>query len=327
MNGRRNLNENEIDALFSGKTPSGEESWAEIARHLAGARSQLLHAPVPAVEQVHLAAMLEAAREQVGEGETVVAAPPRRSLGSRLRGVAIKVGAGAMATSLSTAGLAYAGVDLPGQAAEKAFEAVGIELPNQGSDGPDKSVSQDVQQVIEGMKERGCDFGEAVAAVASQNRQDETKTNDSRCSGTDADDEGTASGDAGKARAEERSGGRSKADEAARGGKSTGAAKGDEGRARAEEKSQANQQRNDAPSGGPSEGGPPEGAPHGSSDTGDAASSSGRERADEASSGGRDRAGQTQEPPPLPDVVERTTRGARPDVPKGPRDQKPNQKK
>ncbi len=77
-------------------------------------------------------------------------------------------------------GLAYAGVDLPGQAAEQAFEAVtNLELPNQGPE-VDSSVSDDVRTVIDGDLE-GCELDQAVADAADANSEDEAASETDPC--------------------------------------------------------------------------------------------------------------------------------------------------
>ena len=65
---------------------------------------------------------------------------------------------------LGTAGLAVAGVSLP-DTARAPFDAVGLQLPNQ-------SRASDVHAVIDATQpgDRGCAFGQAVAAAASQGR-------------------------------------------------------------------------------------------------------------------------------------------------------------
>jgi hypothetical protein len=78
--------------------------------------------------------------------------------------------AAALAVALGTTGLAVAGVDLPDPAAE-AFENAGITLPNQagGGESGDHARSDEVRSVIEGTdpSDRGCEFGQSVAAAAS----------------------------------------------------------------------------------------------------------------------------------------------------------------
>jgi hypothetical protein len=78
--------------------------------------------------------------------------------------------AAALAVALGTTGLAVAGVDLPDPAAE-AFENAGITLPNQagGGESGEHARSEAVHAVIESTppSERGCAFGQSVAAAAS----------------------------------------------------------------------------------------------------------------------------------------------------------------
>ena len=91
---------------------------------------------------------------------------------SRTVRVATQVALASIVLSGLTIGLAFAGVDLPGTAAEKALEKVsGLELPNQGTEGSGNSVNEDVKAVIDSDTEKGCEFGQAVAAEASQNRK------------------------------------------------------------------------------------------------------------------------------------------------------------
>jgi hypothetical protein len=116
------------------------------------------------------------------------------------------------------AGLAYAGVDLPGTAAEKAVENVlRVELPNQARpENPGKSVADEVHAVIEGTEDRGCEFGQAVAAAASANRRGEAPAKDDPCARDGSEPNGSrATGEErsaeGRARASEASGGASDA--------------------------------------------------------------------------------------------------------------------
>jgi len=200
----------------------------------------------------------------------------------------MRVGAGAVAASLSTMGLAYAGVDLPGTAAERAFERVGIHLPNQTPEGSGKSVAGDVRAVIENADERNCEFGRAVSEAASQNRQSEDKTKEDKC--LDRSEEARSKGDAGKARAEDRSDGNAKANEAPRGPKN-GIADGKKNNAKKNaDKARGEKRRNDKAKANPepNRGGnapdrsrPEQSDGSGKGNGGDA-SSAGKERAEEA---------------------------------------------
>lgn len=163
----------------------------------------------------------------------------------------LKGAAGVLAASMSMMGLAYAGVDLPGQAAANAIEAVtGVELPNQNDGGENgKSVADDVKAVVESDAEKGCEFGQAVAAAASQNAQGDGPGAEEACT-EDGEDSGEpqgskATGDEksaeGRATATEKSGGASDegADNATTGTDraTSGADNATTGKATAEEKS------------------------------------------------------------------------------------------
>jgi hypothetical protein len=97
------------------------------------------------------------------------------------------VPAAAVVALFTMAGLAAAGVNLPGTA-RAPFDAVGVQLPNQSRAG-------DVHAVIDATQpgDRGCAFGHAVAQAASQGR---THAPDSACNHQQgaADEEGAAHG-------------------------------------------------------------------------------------------------------------------------------------
>lgn len=178
----------------------------------------------------------------------------------RTRVALARLAAGAVAVTGATAGLAYAGVDLPGQAAEQAFEAVlNVELPNQGA--PEEAASTDarsaeagavaerVRAVIEAWTgERGCEFGQAVAAAARGDAEggpaeDPCTKSDAAAEGSKAT--GAEKSAAGKARAEDARAAAAekaaaaeiRAAEKAAAGTATGAEKSGSGQTTAEEKS------------------------------------------------------------------------------------------
>ncbi|MQA98808.1 MAG: hypothetical protein GEU78_00710 [Actinobacteria bacterium] len=153
-----------------------------------------------------------------------------REILDRTRSMALRGAAVVVAASLSMIGLAYAGVDLPGQAAEAALEKVtGLELPNQAGGEVevtqgDKSVADDVKAVIESTDERGCEFGQAVAEVASQNAQGDTGPEEDPCARA-----GSAEGDEATGE-DESAAGRTTAAEVSAGGGTTGKEKAAEAR-------------------------------------------------------------------------------------------------
>ena len=88
---------------------------------------------------------------------------------SRVIGPIVILAGAALAVALGTAGLAVAGVALPGPA-QQAFEKAGISLPNQagGGESGEHARSDGVRSVIEATapSERGCAFGHSVAEAA-----------------------------------------------------------------------------------------------------------------------------------------------------------------
>ena len=225
--------DDQLDGVFAGVASVDE--LEEVAAFLLETKTACTEAPPEEVSTRHMAAILEQARQATGtrpliQKEVVVAERTmwRRAM-ERTMSTVLKGAAGVLAASVSMIGLAYAGVNLPGEAAANAIEAVtGVELPNQGDEG--KSVADDVKAVVESDAEKGCEFGQAVAAAASQNAQGDRPDED-RCAedGADSDE--------------------------ARGSRATGAEKSAAGRAKAAEKSAAGQATATEKSGGASDSG------------------------------------------------------------------------
>jgi hypothetical protein len=176
--------EKDLERLLSGF--SAEGPLDDLAAFLHGVRASCAQSPSEDVMGRHLASISEAIRDSRSETRPLVdrsvmttRAPLWRRAVNKTVSAALKVGAGVVAASMSMIGLAYAGVDLPQQAAANAIEAVtGLELPNQDSekvDGVqiDRSVSDDVRAIVESRDsyESGCEFGRAVTAAATQNSQ------------------------------------------------------------------------------------------------------------------------------------------------------------
>ena len=227
------LSDEELSRLLAGEAGVRDVTLDEVASLLGEVRGTFATAaPDEATRGLHLAAISEASQLAADKG-TPVARPVSNAYGSvagqmsglpkwrrlmdRTVSIALKGLAGTVAASMSMFGLAYAGVDLPGQAAEQALEAViGVELPNQGSE---DSVADDVKSVVESDLE-GCERGQAVADAADANRSDEATTETDPCA--QADDAGEARGS--KATGEEKSAeGRAKASDASGGASDAGA--------------------------------------------------------------------------------------------------------
>jgi hypothetical protein len=167
------VTERDMDRLLSGRTPA-DGSEAGLAAFVGSARRVLTVPPDEATEAAHLKAILAAARPR--PTTTILPATGKKaagsSLGLRLRAAAAKVAIGALGLTTGTAGLAMAGVDLPGTLAEKAFDAVGISLPNQDRGHQSSpNASETSRRVHEAHRRRdasmsGCEFGASVSRAA-----------------------------------------------------------------------------------------------------------------------------------------------------------------
>lgn len=229
-----------------------ESSLDDELSEFLGRTRRLAEMPDDRTVARHLSAIVATSRTATDP----VAPSIRRSLMNRTKPLVAKL---ALAVSLLTggsAGLAYAGVDLPGSAAENAFQAVGINLPNQGegnveADAGEKSVAEDVRAVIEGTEERNCEFGQAVSETASANATGEQPepTHDpcaeaspspsgSRATGETRSAEGKAKAEEAKTSGETKSAeGKAKAEEAGsdpQGSQSTGETKSEEGKSQSD---------------------------------------------------------------------------------------------
>lgn len=215
--------DDELDGVFAGVAPA--DSLEEVAAFMLEVKTTCSDAPREEVAHRHIAAMVEESRHTEGarpliQEEIVTDRTRWRKAVDKMIATALKGAAGVLAASMSMMGLAYAGVDLPGQAAANALEAVtGVELPNQSEDHDGSSVADDVKSVVENSEAEGCEFGQEVAAAASQNAQDETGSQGDPCTASDnAGDKAQgskATGDEkaaqGRATATEKSGGASEA--------------------------------------------------------------------------------------------------------------------
>ena len=206
-------NDDQLDGIYAGVAPT--EQLEDVAAFMLEVKAEFSGSPADEVADRHLAAMAQEARRlqpvRPPENQTVLPAEKnrwRRAM-DKMTSLALKGATGVLAASMSMMGLAYAGVDLPGQAAERALESVtGVELPNQ-EDSDAGSVAEDVKAVVDSDADKGCEFGQAVAAAASQNAQGD-RADEERCS--EADDGSEAQGS--KATGEEKSAaGRAKAAE------------------------------------------------------------------------------------------------------------------
>jgi hypothetical protein len=150
-----------------GRIGADDASMREVVGLLALMRSTYVRPPRNETASKHLAAVaLEAAPLRIASSATRPSATradrnPTRRLRMTSRRLALLPTA-AVGAFLAAAALAVAGVSLP-DGARAPFDELGIDLPNQAS-------SSDVHAVIDATPpgDRGCAFGQAVAAAASQ---------------------------------------------------------------------------------------------------------------------------------------------------------------
>jgi hypothetical protein len=145
----------------------------EVADLLALMRSAYVRPPRDETSSKHLAAVAaKAAPPRIAASAERTSASradrnPTRRLRTTPRRFAL-VPAAVVGAFLTVAALAVAGVSLP-DAARAPFDGLGIDLPNQAR-------SSDVHAVIDATPpdDRGCAFGQSVAAAASQGRAQAT---------------------------------------------------------------------------------------------------------------------------------------------------------
>jgi len=161
------LSDRDVERVLGGDLRVNDPAGRELARRLARVRETYVQPPTEEVASAHLAAIAdEAAPLRLGSLEHDArgrsnARPTRRFRMTPKRLAILPLGL-VLAAFLATAGLAVAGVTLP-DAARTPFDQLGIQLPNQ-------SRASDVHAVIDATQpaDRGCAFGQAVAAAASQ---------------------------------------------------------------------------------------------------------------------------------------------------------------
>jgi hypothetical protein len=204
----RHLTAAEEDRILSGRAPrSGQH--AELATFARSLRETMLVEPDPAASAALIGRLAATARASASTAPS--AAPARRVARRRPRlPIVARIAVAAALLPLLMAGLAAAGVTLPGPA-QSAFEGVGIELPNQS--GTDQSD----------------DDGSGVGAGDEGTRQNGTEHPPSTVPADD-DHEGKAMDHEGKATAvKEHGAGRQKSNPAREHGRGNGA----QGRGRA----------------------------------------------------------------------------------------------
>jgi len=237
------LSDEDVERLFRGLAPEPDEDLRDLAGFLVDATEGLSRPPRSDVEARHLAHLAEAARSRPAD---VQGSPV--PMGHRTVRWAAKVVVTAAGMVIATAALALAGVDLPGTAAETAFQNVlGVELPNQNqgaadavdpaklpSDASDTAVGvlTVIQEWFSGAEWSGCEFGTQVSQAAGGEGTPDTSHCGSATAGGPQGSQGVGAG--ASANAEK---GLEKADEASGGAASGGAAEAEAGLGTAEEAS------------------------------------------------------------------------------------------
>lgn len=138
----------------------------DLDRFAADLKAELVRPPDPDRERAHLAAMMAITPLPAPARQDVIVVG--RGFLDRVRSFTLRLSAGTAGILAATTGLAYAGVDLPGTAAERAIESViQVELPNQEPQRGAKSRSDEVHAVQSAMPKGGCEYGQAVSDAAN----------------------------------------------------------------------------------------------------------------------------------------------------------------
>ena len=249
------LSDVDVDRMFRGLPPGRDEDLRDLADFLTSATEALARPPRSDVEAGHLTLLAAAARLRSHEAPTPASATPRAPIAgstersglmrSRTVRSAAKVAVATASIVLMTAALAFAGVDLPGTAAETAFQKVlGVDLPNQAGEHagavPEElpeSASETAVAVLDVIREwrsgaewNGCEFGARVSAAA---RGLEGEPDTSHCAAGDGEGDGDEAdgvgGSAGSGKAANADEGLGTADEASGGVASDGTGNADDG--------------------------------------------------------------------------------------------------
>lgn len=195
------LSDRDAERLLRGLAPESD-SLAEVAEFARAARLQLVGPPAQRPALVARLAAIAGAAADTSATPFAEAAVPRRRRGVRPRpALAVKVVGILAALPLLFAGLAVADVTLPAPARE-AFEAVGVELPNQPAEDDGEATPGDVAAPQPGTGDGASDSGggkdaekDASGSPGSQaDGQGTTKSNPAR-------EGGRAEGEQGRGRA------------------------------------------------------------------------------------------------------------------------------
>jgi hypothetical protein len=196
------LSDEDVERLFLDRPPEADQDLHDLATFLADASESLARPPRSEIEATHLALLAEAVRSRhaaaqgsplpiaTRTGASAGTTQRRGPMRHRIVRLAAKVAGIAALMVVLTAALAFAGVDLPGTAAETAFQTVGVDLPNQGEDAAEAvdpaklptEASETAGRVLGVIHEwftgapwTGCEFG-ARASQAARGLEGEVDT-------------------------------------------------------------------------------------------------------------------------------------------------------
>ena len=169
--------EHDVERILAGREPA-EDSLAEIAAFVRETRDLYLEPPEDHIATVHLAALLGAvAADGFASDSSTPRDTRRNTMRMRFRRNVARTVVFAAVLAALTASLAAAGVDLPGlpeSASDEANQALvdaaarqderSQEQPGEVS-GPSAALRAYIESVP--ASERGCEFGQNVATIAS----------------------------------------------------------------------------------------------------------------------------------------------------------------
>jgi hypothetical protein len=215
------LSDEDVERMFRGLAPERDEDLHDLATFLVDASERLSRPPRSEVEARHLAMLAEAIASRPASESTERRGPVR----PRTVRWAAKVAVTAVGIVFLTAALAFAGVDLPGTAAETAFSSVGLDLPNQNqaaadavdpaklpADASDTAVRvlTVIHDWFSGAEWNGCEFGARLSQAARglEGEPDTSHCDAGGAEGSHAQGAGaSANSEKGRETAEEASGG------------------------------------------------------------------------------------------------------------------------
>ena len=144
------LRDSDVEALIAGRHATGAEHLDDLARFVTTAKAVLPEALDPAVEQRHLAVLVEAAHliEPSGSGHTASKRRSRTMLSTLFASLWMKVAAVVVTALAATGGLAAANELGPAQdTVASVGDAFGLDLPSSHDDATEVEDADDATEV------------------------------------------------------------------------------------------------------------------------------------------------------------------------------------